>query len=119
LHEWLVWPSTGKRAHMDFLATEGSVHTAAAGQNQGVRVGCTAELMAFQTAKIMIGTAFLNDLREHLAAIVHALEQENAFMLARHSRPAAYLLSSPLFASLLESLERLEGQANIDNVVMD
>ena len=25
-------------------------------------------------------------------------------MLVRHSRPAAYLVSSPLFASLLESL---------------
>jgi len=121
LHEWLVWPSTGKRAQMDFLATGGSVHTAAVGQNQGVRIriGYTAELMAFQTAKIMIGTASLSDLREHLTAIVHALEQENAIMLARHSRPAAYLLSSPLFASLLESLERLEDQADTEKALAD
>ena len=119
MHEWLVWPSTAKRAHIDFLATGGAVHAVAAGQNQGVRIGCTAEPVVFQTAKIMIGTACLNDLREHLAATVHALEQENAFMLARHSRPAAYLLSSPLFASLLESLERLEGQAGIEKALAD
>ena len=67
----------------------------------------------------MIGTASLNDLREHLAAIVHALEQENAIMLAWHSRPAAYLLSLPLFASLPESLERLEDQADTEKALVD
>ena len=58
---WAFWP-------------QGAARTAAVGQNQGVRIGCTAEPVVLQTAKIMVGTAFLNDLREHLTAIVHALE---------------------------------------------
>jgi len=56
----------------------------------------------------MIKTASVTELREKLAETIDSLDAENAVMVVRHSKPAAYLVSPRLFYELVERLEDLE-----------
>ena len=56
----------------------------------------------------MIKTASISELRDKLAETIDSLEVENAVMVVRHSKPAAYLISPRMFEELIERLEDLE-----------
>ena len=56
----------------------------------------------------MIKTASVTELREKLAETIESLDTENAVMVVRHSKPAAYLVSPRVFDELIERLEDLE-----------
>lgn len=54
-----------------------------------------------------MGTTFVTELRDRLAETLDALQTENAVMILRNSKPAAYLLSTKFFESLIEQVEDL------------
>jgi len=56
----------------------------------------------------MIRTASVTELRDTLAETLGLLETEEAVMVLRHSKPAAYLVSPRLFESLVACIEDLE-----------
>lgn len=56
----------------------------------------------------MIRTASVTDLRDKLADTLDVLDKENAVMVVRHSKPAAYLVSPRLFEALMVHVEDLE-----------
>jgi len=56
----------------------------------------------------MIHTTSVTELRDRLAETIDKLNDDNAVMVVRHSRPAAYLLSPELYESMLARIERLE-----------
>lgn len=56
----------------------------------------------------MIRTTSVTELRDRLAETIDTLSANNAVMVVRHSKPAAYLVSPEFFESLMEQLEQLE-----------
>jgi len=56
----------------------------------------------------MIRTASVTELRDRLAETLDVLETEDAVMVVRHSRPAAYLVSPRIFEALVTCIEDLE-----------
>ena len=55
----------------------------------------------------MFKTASVTELRDHLAETIDNLEREQAVMVVRHSKPAAYLVSPEFFEGLVEQVEDL------------
>ena len=55
----------------------------------------------------MFKTASVTELRDNLAETIDSLDRENAVMVVRHSKPAAYLVSPEFFESLVEQIEDL------------
>jgi len=67
----------------------------------------------------MIKTASVTELREKLAETIDSLDAENAVMVVRHSKPAAYLVSPRLFDELIERLEDLEDLQDMTAALVD
>jgi prevent-host-death family protein len=67
----------------------------------------------------MIHTTSITELRDRLAETIDSLEEENAILIVRHSKPAAYLVSCELFESLLERVEDLDDQADMAAALAD
>ena len=61
----------------------------------------------------MIRTVSVTELRDNLAKTIAALAQDQALMIMRRSKPAAYLVSPAMFERLLERLEDLEDQIDM------
>ncbi len=53
----------------------------------------------------MYKTASVTELRDKLAETIDNLDSENAVMVVRHSKPAAYLVSPEFFEGLIEQIE--------------
>ncbi len=54
----------------------------------------------------------VTEARERLKGIIDSLE-ESTFMLVRHSRPAAVVLSPARYDALLDRIEHLEDQCSV------
>lgn len=67
----------------------------------------------------MIKTASVTELRDKLAETIASLDAENAVMVVRHSKPAAYLVSPRLFEELIERLEDLEDLQDMSVALAD
>ncbi len=67
----------------------------------------------------MIRTTSVTELRDKLAETIDALTEDNAIMVVRHSKPAAYLISPALYEKLLERIEDLEDQADMQTALAD
>jgi prevent-host-death family protein len=67
----------------------------------------------------MFKTASVTDLRDNLAETIDSLEKDEAVMVLRHSKPAAYLLSPELFESLLEQIEDLIDLRDMESALED
>jgi prevent-host-death family protein len=67
----------------------------------------------------MIKMASVTELREKLAETIASLDAENAVMVLRHSKPAAYLVSPRLFDELIERLEDLEDLQDMTAALVD
>ena len=67
----------------------------------------------------MIKTASVTELREKLAETIESLDTENAVMVVRHSKPAAYLVSPRVFDELIERLEELEDMQDMALALTD
>ncbi len=67
----------------------------------------------------MFPTTSVTELRDKLSETIDALNEENAIMVVRRSKPAAYLVSTAMFESLLERIETLEDQCDMQAAVLD
>ena len=67
----------------------------------------------------MIRTASVTELRDNLSETIDALAQDQAVMVVRRSKPAAYLVSPAMFEQLLERLEDLEDQLDMEAALAD
>lgn len=67
----------------------------------------------------MIQTASVTELRDKLAETIDSLGEDNAILIVRHSKPAAYLVSRELFEGLLERVEDLQDQADMTAALAD
>ena len=67
----------------------------------------------------MTQTASVTELREKLAETIDSLGEDNAILILRHSKPAAYLVSLELFESLMERVEDLQDQADMVAALLD
>jgi PHD/YefM family antitoxin component YafN of YafNO toxin-antitoxin module len=67
----------------------------------------------------MFKTASVTVLRDNLAETIDSLEKEEAIMVLRHSKPAAYLISPELFESLLEQIEDLIDLRDMESALED
>jgi prevent-host-death family protein len=67
----------------------------------------------------MIRRASVTELRDNLAKTFAALAQDQAVMVVRRSKPAAYLVSPAMFEQLLERLEDLEDQIDMQAALVD
>ena len=67
----------------------------------------------------MIQTASVTELRDKLAETIDSLEEDNAILIMRHSKPAAYLVSLEFFESLIEQVEDLQDQADMAAALVD
>jgi PHD/YefM family antitoxin component YafN of YafNO toxin-antitoxin module len=56
----------------------------------------------------MVKTVSITKLRVKLTETIESLDTENAVMVVRHRKPAAYLVSPRIFDELIEQLEKLE-----------
>ncbi len=61
----------------------------------------------------MLRTTSVTELRDKLSETIDALGAENAVMVVRYSKPAAYLISPAMFERLLERIEDLEDQTDM------
>jgi prevent-host-death family protein len=67
----------------------------------------------------LIRTASITELRDNLSETIDALVQDQAVMVVRRSKPAAYLVSPAMFEQLLERLEDLEDQIDMQAALTD
>lgn len=67
----------------------------------------------------MIRTASVTELRDRLAETIDGLNTDNAIMVVRYSKPAAYLISPAMFENLLERIEDLEDQVDMQSALID
>jgi prevent-host-death family protein len=67
----------------------------------------------------MIRTTSITELRDNLSETIDALAQDQAVMVVRRSKPAAYLVSPAMFEQLLERLEDLEDQLDMEAALAD
>lgn len=67
----------------------------------------------------MIRITSVSELRARLSEIMDALNAENAVMVVRYSKPAAYLISPAMFERLLERIEDLEDQTDMVAALAD
>ena len=65
----------------------------------------------------MIRTVSVTELRDNLAKTIAALAQDQALMIMRRSKPAAYLVSPAMFEHLLERLEDQEDQTDMQSAL--
>ncbi len=67
----------------------------------------------------MFRTTSITELRDRLAETIDALSDDNAIMVVRHSKPAAFLVSPAMFERLLERIEDLDDQADMSAALED
>jgi len=67
----------------------------------------------------MFKTASVTELRDNLAETIDSLDRENAVMVVRHSKPAAYLVAPELFESLVEQIEDLIDLLDMHAAIQD
>jgi len=67
----------------------------------------------------MFKTASVTELRDNLAETIDSLDRENAVMVVRHSKPAAYLVSPEFFESLVEQIEDLIDLQDMQAAIQD
>jgi prevent-host-death family protein len=67
----------------------------------------------------MFKTASVTELRDNLAETIDSLERDNAVMVVRHSKPAAYLVSPEFFESLVEQIEDLIDLQDMQAAIRD
>jgi PHD/YefM family antitoxin component YafN of YafNO toxin-antitoxin module len=67
----------------------------------------------------MFKTASVTVLRDNLAETIDSLEKDEAIMVLRYSKPAAYLISPELFESLLEQIEDLIDLRDMESALED
>ena len=67
----------------------------------------------------MFKTASVTELRDNLAETIDSLDRENAVMVVRHSKPAAYLVSPEFFESLVEQIEDLIDLQDMQTAIED
>ncbi len=67
----------------------------------------------------IIKTASITELRGKLAETIDSLAEEDAVMVVRHSKPAAYLVSPEFFETLVEVIEDLEDIQDMAAAIRD
>ena len=67
----------------------------------------------------MICTISITELRDNLSKTIAALVQDQAVMVVRRGKPAAYLVSPAVFEQLLDRLEDLEDQTDMQAALVD
>ena len=67
----------------------------------------------------MIRITGVSELRARLSETIDALNAENAVMVVRYSKPAAYLISPAMFERLIERIEDLEDQTDMVAALAD
>ena len=67
----------------------------------------------------MFKTASVTELRDNLAETIDSLDRDNAVMVVRHSKPAAYLVSPEFFESLVEQIEDLIDLQDMQTAIQD
>jgi prevent-host-death family protein len=67
----------------------------------------------------MIRTISITELRDNLSTTIAALSQDQAVLVMRRSKPAAYLVSPSMFEQLFERLEDLGDQIDMQAALVD
>ena len=67
----------------------------------------------------IIKTSSITELRGKLSETIASLEKEEAVMVVRHSKPAAYLVSTDLFETFIEVVEDLEDIRDMTAAIRD